>query len=91
MEKFVFCLLILFFYTPIILLWYQDNFRKNLDDISKSVGKVEDVLSDLELTIEDFKYENWKYVVPEVFEEVDNLRYEFENLKSAIDFVYRSY
>ena len=48
------------------------------------MDNVKDRLLDVENTIEKFEYENWKYFVPELIEDIENLRYEIENLEEQI-------
>jgi len=48
------------------------------------LNNVKDRLLDVENTIEKFEYENWKYVVPELIKDIENLRYEIENLEEQV-------
>ncbi len=54
-------------------------------DIHNEVNKLESSISELRSCVENFNYDNWRDVVPEVEDATRNIESEFEELKSSTE------
>jgi peptidoglycan hydrolase CwlO-like protein len=59
-------------------------YRYRIINIENQIDNLESSVSELRSGVDNFGYEDWKYVVPEVEDATDNVEAELEELKSLL-------